>query len=192
MWRSTTRRVVGWLRSIWCSAGTAAVPSSDYRVEPDPSLGFPELDAMRLEGFHAGLALEKIDLPTQYIQKAPIAPSHRVTEREGLRAATHRAVHQLLDLDPPPTAIFANFDLLACMVLSVARERGLRVPEDVAVVGFDDCDYAAFIGLTTVRQHLAESGRAAFQLLRDGIESHDASVVKTVTLPLHVIARSTA
>jgi LacI family transcriptional regulator len=62
----------------------------------------------------------------------------------------------------------------------------------LAIVGFDDCDFAAFLGLTTVRQHLAESGRAAFQLLRERLAGEGPSVAKTVTLPLTLVPRSTA
>jgi len=74
---------------------------------------------------------------------------------------------QLLDLPEPPTAIFAFNDPLAIGVLRAARQRGISVPEQLAVVGFDDTFEAAIVtpALTTVRQPLAEMGRMAVSLL---------------------------
>jgi len=76
----------------------------------------------------------------------------------GRTAAAH-----LLDLPEPPTAIFAFNDNIAIGTLQAARARGLRVPEDVSVVGFDDVEHATIVTppLTTVRQPLAEMGRTA-------------------------------
>lgn len=65
---------------------------------------------------------------------------------------------ELLDLDEPPTAVFAASDLQAIGVIEAARRRGVRVPEDLSVIGFDDLRVAHYMGLTTVRQPLYESG----------------------------------
>jgi len=54
--------------------------------------------------------------------------------------------------------------------MSRVRARGLRVPDDVAVIGFDDIEVAAIVGLTTVRQPLRESGRRGAELLLAAIE----------------------
>src|SRR4051794_10726299 len=77
------------------------------------------------------------------------------------------AAHSLLDLDEPPTAIFAFNDNLAIGAIQAARSRGLRVPEDLSVAGFDDVEHATIVTptLTTVRQPLAEMGRTAVSLL---------------------------
>jgi LacI family transcriptional regulator len=77
------------------------------------------------------------------------------------------AAHRLLDEPDPPTAIFAFNDNTAIGALRVARERGLRVPDDLSVVGFDDSEQSAIVSpsLTTVRQPLAEMGRMAVSLL---------------------------
>ena len=83
----------------------------------------------------------------------------------GGRAATQ----QLLALPDPPTAIFAFNDMMAIGALQAARQCGLRVPEDISVVGFDDTYEASIMypALTTVRQPLAEMGRMAVaQLVR--------------------------
>jgi LacI family transcriptional regulator len=161
-------------------------------AEPEPPLGYPALDDLRLQGFREGLAAAGLDLPDRYVQRALIPPSSREMEGGVFREAVHRAAHALLDIAPPPTAIFANFDLVAAAALTVARERGLRVPEELAVIGFDDCYFAAFLGLTTVQQHLFESGRVAFELLRDLVGTGGSSLAKTVTLPLCVVPRNTA
>ncbi|MFQ5855374.1 MAG: LacI family DNA-binding transcriptional regulator, partial [Anaerolineae bacterium] len=92
---------------------------------------------------------------------------------------------RLLDLDVPPTAIFAASDTQAMGVLEALRERGLRSPEDVAIVGYDDIEVAEHLGLTTIRQPLYESGLRSVELLLDTIERIDrppVAVQLTVTL----------
>jgi DNA-binding LacI/PurR family transcriptional regulator len=79
---------------------------------------------------------------------------------------------ELLDLPEPPTAIFAGSDQQALGVYEAARQRGLRIPQDLSVVGFDDLPAARWVSppLTTVRQPLAEMGRVAAEMLGDLIE----------------------
>jgi LacI family xylobiose transport system transcriptional regulator len=74
---------------------------------------------------------------------------------------------QLLTLKDPPTAIFAGNDVQALGIYEAAAELGLRIPEDVSVVGFDDLDVAEWAGppLTTVRQPLVEMGAEAARLV---------------------------
>ncbi|WJE01935.1 LacI family DNA-binding transcriptional regulator [Streptomyces antimycoticus] len=78
-----------------------------------------------------------------------------------------QATHQLLDLDRPPTAIVYANDLMAVAGITAATSRGLRVPEDLSVVGFDDIPLADCIAppLTTVRQDVLTWGRTAAQAL---------------------------
>jgi len=77
------------------------------------------------------------------------------------------ATAALLDLAEPPTAIFAFNDSIAIGALHAARDHGLRVPEDLSVVGFDDIEPATLVtpALTTVRQPLSEMGRTAVKVL---------------------------
>ncbi len=90
------------------------------------------------------------------------------------------AVETLLDAGPV-TAVIAASDLLALAAIDVAQERGLRVPQDLSVVGFDDIPPAArAAGLTTVRQPLVEKGREAAQLLLDII---GGGAGREITLP---------
>jgi LacI family transcriptional regulator len=75
----------------------------------------------------------------------------------------------LLDLPEPPTAIFAGNDAQAAGVYQALYQRGIRIPEEMSVIGFDDVMYAAHMSppLTTIRQPLEEMGRmAAHMLLR--------------------------
>jgi LacI family transcriptional regulator, galactose operon repressor len=79
---------------------------------------------------------------------------------------------ELLDGADPPSAIFAGSDQQAFGLYEAARQRGLRVPQDLSVVGFDDLPVARWLSppLTTVRQPLAEMGRAAAQMLDELID----------------------
>jgi LacI family transcriptional regulator len=90
-----------------------------------------------------------------------------VVESDWVIDGGEMAAAVLLDRTDPPTAIFAFNDNMAIGVLRAARTRGLRVPEDLSVVGFDDSGQATTVtpALTTVRQPLAEMGRMAVSLL---------------------------
>jgi DNA-binding LacI/PurR family transcriptional regulator len=100
------------------------------------------------------------------------------------------AARDLLSAETRPTAVFAASDTLAAGVLRAARELGLAVPADVAVVGFDDGELAEALDLTTVRQPLEESGRTAMELLLRRIDGPGAP--REVTLQLELAERGTA
>jgi LacI family transcriptional regulator len=110
--------------------------------------------AQRLEGFAAALREAGAPLAPQYIRRGPHG-----------RAVAGRLARELLELDEPPTAIFAASDVQAFGVLDAAARAGLDVPGGVSVIGFDDIELAGAIGLTTVRQPLRESGRCGARLL---------------------------
>lgn len=100
------------------------------------------------------------------------------------RAAESTAgAHAILDLADTPTAVFAANDLSAIEMMRIASERGLRVPEDLSVVGFDDVlDAASHIPqLTTVRQPLPEMGTAAVRMLLDVLNGHDPEPIRMPT-----------
>jgi LacI family transcriptional regulator len=107
----------------------------------------------------------------------------------------HREAGRLLDLPEPPTAIVAAADLMAVGALQAAAARGLRVPEDVSIVGFDDIMLAAHLrpGLTTVRQDKAGLGAAAGRavLAHVGEQADGAPAEDTTTLPVELVVRGT-
>lgn len=77
-------------------------------------------------------------------------------------ASGARATHELLDLSRPPSAIVYGNDIMAIAGISAATDRGIRVPHDLSVVGFDDTPLAPYVvpPLTTVRQEVVAWGRA--------------------------------
>jgi DNA-binding LacI/PurR family transcriptional regulator len=101
---------------------------------------------------------------------------------------------QLLARKQPFTALFAYNDISAIGSLWALREAGLRVPEDVSVMGFDDIPAAAFNapGLTTVRQPLEHMGRIAAKTLIDQIEGTSEFVAEIAIEPELVVRASTA
>lgn len=102
------------------------------------------------------------------------------------RAAGIRAARRVFDASPRPTAVLATTDVIALGVLDVARERGLRVPEDVSVVGFDDIPEAAPAGLTTVNQPIVEKGRTAGRLLTEPPDTDPPRIV----MPHELVVRT--
>lgn len=109
----------------------------------------------RLEGYRAALGRAGVPVDEQLVR---FGDFHTAGGRQGAAA--------LLDLEDPPTAIFAGSDLQACGVYEEVRARKMHVPDDLSVVGFDDisvCEYLA-PPLTTVRQPLSEMASEAVRL----------------------------
>jgi LacI family transcriptional regulator, repressor for deo operon, udp, cdd, tsx, nupC, and nupG len=100
------------------------------------------------------------------------------------------ATHRLLDLRHPPSAVFASSDELAFGALQAARERGLDVPGQLSVVGFDDHPVAIALGLTTIRQDVDALGaRAAERLL--ALLADEATGVAHEIHPTELVVRRT-
>ena len=104
------------------------------------------------------------------------------------------AAETLLALPEPPTAIFACNDNIAIGAIQAARARGLRVPEDLSIVGFDDIEHATIVtpALTTVRQPLAEMGRTAVSLLNRLLERQRFETLHVELATRLVVRDSTA
>jgi LacI family transcriptional regulator len=104
------------------------------------------------------------------------------------------AAMQLLDLPQPPTAIFAFNDEAAIGAMIAARARGLRIPEDISIIGFDDTLPArlAVPPLTTIRQPLAELGRTAVSLLNRLVNNQRVEVLRVELHTKLILRASTA
>jgi LacI family transcriptional regulator len=136
--------------------------------------------SQRLIGFRQGLQDAGIELPEAFVRLAPYSLEQ-----------TRKVAAELLSLPQPPTAIFAATDYQALGVLKAARQLAVSVPEQLAVIGFDDLDLAEYAGLTTIRQHLDESGRLAVEILLAHLES-PARPPQHVKISLTIVERETA
>jgi LacI family transcriptional regulator len=118
----------------------------------------------RLHGFAAALAEHGFNA-----EKYPVAQGD-FTYHSGLVAAD-----RLLSAAVPPTAVFASNDDMAAATLAVANRRGLSVPHDLTVVGFDDTSLATTVWpeLTTVRQPITEMAESAMKLLLERLRTKD-------------------
>jgi LacI family repressor for deo operon, udp, cdd, tsx, nupC, and nupG len=101
------------------------------------------------------------------------------------------AAERLLALRPRPTAIFAASDEMAIGTIRAARRSGLRVPEDLSVIGIDDHEMAELFELTTVSQPAHEQGRLAARLLLDAIQADGSPEPQTITVPTALVVRGT-
>ena len=133
----------------------------------------------RLNGMRKVMANAEIRIPEDYIQSAPIDPE-----------STRQAANKLLNLPDRPTAIFAAADFQAMVLMKLAADRGLRIPQDLAVLGFDGLEYAEFMGLTTINQSLVDSGRIAAELLLTQLMDASRSV-QHIKIPLSLVERDT-
>jgi LacI family transcriptional regulator len=119
----------------------------------------------------------------------PLRPEYYGEDQHG-RDEARQLAEKMLSLLDRPTAIFAASDTQAVGVLEAAREAGLRVPEDLSVIGYDDIEVADVLGLTTMRQLLFESGQRGVELLLETLENPQTEPVHEV-LPTELIVRGT-
>lgn len=136
--------------------------------------------SLRLKGFRQAVKNANLDIPKEFVRLAPYNQEQaRIIAKE------------LLDNPNPPTAIFAATDLQALGVLKAARQLNIKVPEQLAIIGFDDLDMADYEDLTTIRQHLDESGRIAVEILLSHI-TENSRPVQHINIPLVLVERLTA
>jgi LacI family transcriptional regulator len=116
----------------------------------------------RLQGYRAALA--DYGIPVQ---------EELVIEGDFQQQSGYESAKRLLQRPQPlPTAIFAANDLSAFGAMDAAREHGLRIPDDISIIGFDDISQSSFVypKLTTVRQPLEQMGQVAVKMLLERIE----------------------
>jgi DNA-binding LacI/PurR family transcriptional regulator len=121
----------------------------------------------------------------------PFRPDYHQQGEHG-RAEAYSMALKLLSLQECPTAIFAASDTQAMGVLQAANELGLRVPDDLSVIGYDDIEIADYLGLTTVRQLLYESGRRGVELLLKIVDHLNLEPVCEVLSTQLILRKTTA
>jgi LacI family transcriptional regulator len=145
----------------------------------DNPYGFTS-SAYRCAGFEQTMRRAGLPVPTDYVK-----------EGEHGREMALRLASELLALPEPPTAIFAASDTQAFGVLEAAARAGVDVPGQLSVLGFDDIEMAAYVGLTTVRQPLEYSGARGAQLLLDLSQGWEPPEPLVEKLLLELVVRRT-
>ncbi len=142
-----------------------------------PSMGATSRD--RFAGYKQALSEADIAYDESLVVETSFEPE-----------SSYQAMNQLLDLPGPPTAVFAIHDLVAVECLRAAAERGLHVPDDVAIVGFDDWRVSLTTQppLTTVKPPLEEMGKQAMDILLQHI-SEPTLPPERLILPVELIVR---
>ncbi|WP_405539567.1 LacI family transcriptional regulator [Streptomyces sp. NBC_00075] len=135
----------------------------------------------RLAGFRAALDAGGVRHRGEYVRRITLKPG-----------STEQVTEELLDLPEPPTAVFVCADEMAVDVMRVAARRGLRVPRDLSVVGFDDIPGARWTTpeLTTVHQPIAEMAAVGMRALADVMYGRPPATQHTV-LPTRLVIRAT-
>jgi len=151
---------------------------------PEPAIGMPEPQGVterRLRGYRTAFEAAGVALPMGHI----VAGRASI---EGGASAFQRAWAAGLR----PTAVLAMSDAMAIGAARAARDHGLRVPEDVSVVGFDDIDLAAHVDppLTTIHQPIRQKGAEAVHLLLDAIDNPVGHRARRVRLPTALVVRA--
>jgi DNA-binding LacI/PurR family transcriptional regulator len=132
----------------------------------------------RHQGFLDGLAEGGLSLPAA-----------RVAHGTYTEASGARAMEELLERDPGIDAVFSNSDLMAVAALRVLAAKGRRVPEDVAVIGYDNLSIASYTtpALTTISQNIPLAGRL---LARDMVAYLENRVVSHTMVPVELVVRA--
>lgn len=145
------------------------------------------LQSKRVEGYREALDEAGIAFDDKLIVSGHTEKHAGFSEEHG-----YEAMKDLLRLDPPVTAVFASSDVQAIGALKAARDAGKRVPEDVALVGYDDIKTSEFIGLSSIDQDMIDVGREATERLLDRVhgERFEKPIEKLIKPELRVRASS--
>jgi LacI family transcriptional regulator len=137
---------------------------------------------IRRKAFTNSLKRKGIKLERHFIEEG----NHRMD-------GGHQAMARLLNRTPRPTAVLASNDMTAIGALGAIHEHGLRVPDDISVIGFDDIEISAFTqpALTTVRLSRPEIAKVAFRALYDTYQNPTAKGEEFTITPTFIVRNST-
>lgn len=128
---------------------------------------------VRLNGFKKALADHGLPFQNRYL-----VITHDFSDKDGFnREAGYESMQQLIRMGGDrPTAVFIASDIQAAGAIQAVREAGLQIPQDMAVVGFDDIEMAEYLSLSTMHQPLFEMGQTAIRLLIQRMAGDDMPV----------------
>ncbi|ACY47185.1 LacI family DNA-binding transcriptional regulator [Rhodothermus marinus] len=141
----------------------------------------------RRHGYERALREAGLEPDPDLIVASTDPHNHGYTEEGG-----YEAMKQLLERTPRPEAVFVVSDIMALGALRAVEEAGLRVPDDLGLIGFDDLRVSRFLGLSTLRQPMYEMGKLAAEKLLRRIAELELPVTSTVFAPRLICRRTCA
>lgn len=136
--------------------------------------------ALRLKGYIQSLKKNNIPVKEEYILKTDYS-----------RGQARSAAEALFKMPDPPTAVFVASDSMALEVMTLAREMGKNIPEDLSIIGFDDNPSGLYgpVALTTIRQPLIRMAEEGVKELNRLMTSAKGTQVKKIILPTELVVR---
>jgi len=148
---------------------------SDYLDTPfHPSMRY------RYSGYRETLEKENISFN----------PNYHIEGDRG-RASARKLAKKLLSIDDPPTAIFAASDTRAIGIIDGAQEMGIKIPEELSVIGYDNIRDAEYVNLTTINQHLDQSGIDGAKMLLELLDNKLSHSECKQTISVELVVRGT-
>lgn len=141
--------------------------------------------SLRLQGYRLALSQHQIPFNQEWITVLP---------GEDFAETGYRGFKSLMSMEHPPTAVFASSDLKAIGAMDAAREMGIRIPEDVSLMGYDDLAMSAFANpaLSTVNQNTRKLGERAAEILLFELREEENGQIREEIVPTVIVRDSTA
>lgn len=174
----------------WDDAAGARSATTHLIEQGHRRIGFirPFMDSAlldgRIEGYRDALAAARLQFDESLVHTGNTQKHAGFSEEAG-----YEAMQRLLSCEPPVTAVFASSDVQAIGAWKAIRDAGKRVPEDIAVIGYDDIKISHFIGLSSMAQHMHDVGEDATDILLRRIYEADAdgaSISRRITPTLRI------
>jgi DNA-binding LacI/PurR family transcriptional regulator len=155
------------------------------------NIGFVGYDPIASYSIDASKARQKGYVESMLRNGRVVNPENILITQYDIETA-RTAAREFLTKNSHPDAVFCAADVVALGVLKAAQDLKLRVPEDIAIVGFDNIEMAAYVEMTTVRQPLEGAGKEAVRLTIQLIKEPTSSMPPNYSVPFELIHRTTS